>query len=242
MGSRLLRYVRRHHVGLLALFVAMGGTAYAVEANSIRSRHIVNGQVRSPDVGDGQITSRHVRNDDLTNGGLQSEDVANGALQGVDLMDGSITGADIGYDSVSGFDINESTLSTVPSAELGGIARSGASGTCDPESETYVDCSSLSLTLPRSGRVLAIGEVEGSNEINSTDYLGDCRLTIDGQTFGSFASFDEAGGQESASMVGVTNVLGPGSHTVKIQCRQYEFAGAITYDDAQLFGVIVSAK
>lgn len=47
------RYVRRHHVGLLALLVAMSGTAYAavqLPKNSIKSRHIANGQVRGPDV------------------------------------------------------------------------------------------------------------------------------------------------------------------------------------------------
>jgi hypothetical protein len=46
-------YVRRHHVGLLALFIALGGTAYAVQnapKDSVVSRSIKNGQVKPQDV------------------------------------------------------------------------------------------------------------------------------------------------------------------------------------------------
>jgi len=45
-------YVRRHHIGLLALFVALGGTAYAVQVapkNSVVSKSIRDGQVRPRD-------------------------------------------------------------------------------------------------------------------------------------------------------------------------------------------------
>jgi hypothetical protein len=50
--------VRRHHIGLLALFVALSGTAYAtatigsseIENNAIKSRHIEHGQVKGKDV------------------------------------------------------------------------------------------------------------------------------------------------------------------------------------------------
>ena len=46
-------YVRRHHVGLLALFVALGGTAYAVQIaskDSVVSKSIKDGQVKPRDV------------------------------------------------------------------------------------------------------------------------------------------------------------------------------------------------
>lgn len=45
-------YLRRHHIGLLALFVALGGTAYAVQRapkDSVVSRSIKDGQVRPQD-------------------------------------------------------------------------------------------------------------------------------------------------------------------------------------------------
>lgn len=46
-------YVRRHHVGLLALFIALGGTAYAVQTapkDSVVSKSIKNAQVKPQDV------------------------------------------------------------------------------------------------------------------------------------------------------------------------------------------------
>ena len=36
---------------MIALLVALSGTALALQNNTVRSRHIVNGQVRTPDLG-----------------------------------------------------------------------------------------------------------------------------------------------------------------------------------------------
>ena len=51
MVSRVGAYFKRHHLALLCLFlVVAGGTAYALERNSVKSKHIVNGQVKAPDL------------------------------------------------------------------------------------------------------------------------------------------------------------------------------------------------
>ena len=44
-------------VSLIALFVALGGTAWALELNSVRSKHIVNEQVRAVDLGPNSVTA-----------------------------------------------------------------------------------------------------------------------------------------------------------------------------------------
>jgi hypothetical protein len=46
------RYIRRHHVALLALFVALGGTALALGRNEVKSKHIAPGQVKRSDTSD----------------------------------------------------------------------------------------------------------------------------------------------------------------------------------------------
>jgi len=52
-------HLRRNLVGYVALFLALGvGTAWAVERNSIRSRHIVNGQVKAKDTESTQVQAR----------------------------------------------------------------------------------------------------------------------------------------------------------------------------------------
>jgi hypothetical protein len=50
-----LAYLRRHHLGLLALMVALGGTAYA--ANSVNSSDVKNETIRSADIKDNAITA-----------------------------------------------------------------------------------------------------------------------------------------------------------------------------------------
>jgi hypothetical protein len=55
MTSSFLRYVRRHHVALLALFLALGGTSYAavsalVPKNSVGSAQVINGSLQKLDL------------------------------------------------------------------------------------------------------------------------------------------------------------------------------------------------
>lgn len=59
MIRSVLGYLRRHHIGLLALALALGGTAYA--ANSIRSRDVVDGSLKSKDFKNGTIRGRDVQ-------------------------------------------------------------------------------------------------------------------------------------------------------------------------------------
>lgn len=66
------RYAARHHLALVALFVALGGTGYAVvERNSVTSKSIRTGAVRSAEVRDDALTGRDIREptlDDVTAG------------------------------------------------------------------------------------------------------------------------------------------------------------------------------
>jgi hypothetical protein len=56
----VLAYVRRHHIGLIALFVALGGTSYAatrLPSNSVGSGQIRAGAVSAAKIRDGAITA-----------------------------------------------------------------------------------------------------------------------------------------------------------------------------------------
>ena len=85
LTTRIRDYVRQNLIGIIALYVALGGTAWALQANSVKSKHIVNGQVRTQDLDGAAVTGPKV---------------ANGAL----------TGADIAADSLGGEDIDEGNL------------------------------------------------------------------------------------------------------------------------------------
>jgi hypothetical protein len=58
VASRLLDYLGRHHVALLALFVALGGTSYAVTslpANSVGTKQLQKNAVKSTKVKNGSL-------------------------------------------------------------------------------------------------------------------------------------------------------------------------------------------
>jgi hypothetical protein len=60
----LSTYLRRHHIGLLALFIALGGTSYAavsLSANSVGARELKNQAVGSSELKNGSIMKRDLR-------------------------------------------------------------------------------------------------------------------------------------------------------------------------------------
>jgi hypothetical protein len=87
--TSLRLYLRRHHVGLLAiLLILSGGVSYAAGAlpkNSVTSLQIKNNAVKGKD---------------LRNSSVTGKDVKDGMLTGADLGDGTVTGADLARGSV----------------------------------------------------------------------------------------------------------------------------------------------
>jgi hypothetical protein len=61
MSSRIRSHITGNVVGYVALFLALGGSAYAVATapkNSVVSRSIKNGQVKKSDLGNGAVTTK----------------------------------------------------------------------------------------------------------------------------------------------------------------------------------------
>lgn len=82
-------------LALVALFIALGGAAYAVKKNSVGSPQIKNDSVKGTDIKDGGI-------------------------KGKDIKDGSLKGKDIDDDKIEGAQIDEATLEGVDAETLGG--------------------------------------------------------------------------------------------------------------------------
>ncbi len=88
-----IRYLRQHHLGLVAIFIALSGSAYA-------SGLIGSAQIRS-----GAIQSRHIAANQV-----RGSHVAEGSLSGADVGSASVPGADIVANSVTGEQVNEVSL------------------------------------------------------------------------------------------------------------------------------------
>jgi hypothetical protein len=120
-------------VAIIALLVSMSGTAVAVTAlapNSVKSKHIVNGQVKVKDLGSDSVRGAKVLDGSLTgadvaDGSLAGADVTDGTLAGADVQDGSLTGADVQDDSLTGADVNESTLQGLMASRVRMVATQG---------------------------------------------------------------------------------------------------------------------
>jgi len=63
--AKLSYILRQQTLGAIALFVALGGTSFAVATGSIDSREIKNNTVRSKDIRNSDIRSKDVRNGSL---------------------------------------------------------------------------------------------------------------------------------------------------------------------------------
>ena len=72
-------------VSLVALFVALGGTSYAVATGSIDSRELKNNTVGSKD-----LRNDSVRGKDIRNGTVRSRDVGNSSLRAEDFAPGQL--------------------------------------------------------------------------------------------------------------------------------------------------------
>src|SRR3954471_15963160 len=79
MIKRIGRYARQHHIALIALFVAMGGTSYAAATGSIDGREIKNNSVSSTDLRNNGIRSRDVRNGALVKDDFKAGELPSGA-------------------------------------------------------------------------------------------------------------------------------------------------------------------
>lgn len=88
----------------LALFLAMGGTAYAAAT-----------------IGSAEILDNSIQSADIKNGAVTSVDAKNGSLQGVDVKDGSLTAADLGVGSVGTSELADGSVNGTKIAD-GSIA------------------------------------------------------------------------------------------------------------------------
>lgn len=99
--NQLTRYIRRHHIALLALFVALGGTSYAavnLPNGSVGTDQLQQGAVTTLKVAPKAITSKRLADGSVVrkkidNGAVSSKKVANGSLLAEDFAPGALNAA-----------------------------------------------------------------------------------------------------------------------------------------------------
>jgi hypothetical protein len=92
-------------VSLIALFVALGGGAYAVnlDKNDVKSNNIKDGQVKGVDLKNGGIKGQ-----DVQGGAIGSSHLSANSVDGEAVVDGSLTNDDV--------DVGSFSFSSIPTA------------------------------------------------------------------------------------------------------------------------------
>ena len=197
----MISHLRRNAIAYLALFVALGGTAFAatkigskqIKTNAVKARHIADNAVRAGEIADGAI----------------------GASE---IADGSVGSGKVADNSLTGTDIDEATL--VPGSASAAAQQSVSVPLVNGDT-TLVE---TQITIPRTSRLLASASVF-LNGNGGGDDQPRCNLFYTGTSGGSQGLSgtyratipDTTGDEITMSLVGGAAV-GPGTYDVDLRC------------------------
>jgi len=190
---------------------------------------------------------------------VDSGDIRNGQVKTKDLRNNSVSSAKVKPDTLNGGDINESSLSTVPSANNANNADSANqadqatnAGTVDGDdaddlrtssafnsnasvialTSTLTTYATANITIEDAQRIIATGSVELTGA--ESDERAQCLITIDGSSsLGYETTFDDIG-TSNETTVAVTHAVtrNPGTYNAALRCD--ELTGSVVKDDAAI--------
>ena len=149
-SRRVGDHLRRNVYGLLAVFIALSGTAVALPGrNTVDSADIKKNGVKS-----GDIKDRAVKSSDIGEGDVKTENIGGNA----------VTSAKVGANELSGADIDEASLSGVLRCPAG-MSRVadlcyGGQRPAAPGANAQLDCMDEGLRLPDNSEALLISLTE----------------------------------------------------------------------------------
>lgn len=222
--ARVGKFVRRHGFGLTAIFIALGGTAYA------------GGLIGSEDIRDDSVRSVDVRDDTRRGGGLRAQDLSPGSAGASELSDAAFAPADISRASASSpFDVAANAIQTgevsngtlspsdINKPAFAFDAVDDYDDHCDtPADNSFVVCAGVTFTLDHAMKVLATLGGGAANFSNDDHAFGECQVRLDGADKLEAISVESGAAATSLGIPTITDVmsLNAGSHTVELACRE----------------------
>lgn len=137
-------------ISMIALFVALGGTSYALAKNSIGAR-----EIKKNGVGASEIKKNAVRAAEINRNAVTASELRSNAVAGGDVADGTIGNADLGDNSVAAGELADNS---VGGSEIG----DGQVGTTEVTNGSLLaaDFATNELTPQAYARVQADGSLE----------------------------------------------------------------------------------
>jgi hypothetical protein len=161
-------------IACVAMFIALGGPSHAADVlgltkNSVKSKHIDNGQVKSADIAKGGVKST-----DLANGEVGLADISDAAEASLaappapaEIPDNAVNSAKVADDTLTGSDVLNNTLTE---SDIGSSAVGGAE--LAPDSVETDEVMNGSLDGVDIGRASGVESIDFANiAAGSCDYV-----------------------------------------------------------------------
>jgi hypothetical protein len=233
-------------VALLALFVALGGTSYAV--SRIDGAQLKNATVSGKKLRKNTLGHREIRESALTRVPVAKR--ADNATHAATAVRSDTSGlADRARSADAALSLSDGAVAGLT------IARSGADpdNTCHPLNtvdKPFLECASVTIGLPRAGRVLLVGTGGVGVPVANVPFIAGCQLQVDGVAIaGSLThagmDMDTTPGMHFAATpfgiatTAVSDVVGAGAHTFAFACQQSD--PDVVVVDAKISAVMVGA-
>jgi hypothetical protein len=218
-------------IALLALFVALGGSAMAafiVSSNSQIGPNTIYGANKPSGA-----------NDNVVDGSIAAVDIKPSSIGSGRIADGTLTGADLVNNTLTGTQIDESSLAPVPNAQhLGGLPASGVGRIAMASDENFsggfpfAPLTTATITAPAQGFVRLDGTLLAFDG-RAASFCVDCEvgLRVRDVTAGTISpqSILVAGTstRSTAIMMPVSWVfpVTPGVHSYALDAGQVAFQG-----------------
>jgi hypothetical protein len=215
VSGSIVRHVRGNAVAYVALFLALSGTAWALASNSVKSRHIKNGQVKSADVrdngikasdiGDGQVGSAEVRDDDLTGGDVDEASLDGSAIPNLPPDGRVLSSGRVQVDDPGGGGFTQATLVVADDFTING--RCENTGGANISGSITIDSGGSYAVYSTEDTIVGIDLASTSGQNNLLNVSN-----VDAQRAGTFwAMTDGVGGAIQGTMHATT----PGPNTCR---------------------------
>jgi hypothetical protein len=184
MSARIAAFIRKNVMGLIAIFIALGGTAYAnnewtganIVDGSLTTFDYKNDDIRSVDLLDGTVKGADLATDaipsdegcafpgicfgstKIADRAVGASEISPGAVGTSEAAPNSLTGFDVKNNSLTGSDIDESTLSlsAPPGPDSFTVAKNDTGEICNGF------CTEGSLKNIPPGTYLLLGKIDST--------------------------------------------------------------------------------
>jgi hypothetical protein len=195
-------------ISVVALFIALGGGAYALSRDSVKSRHIAKGAVKGSDLRAEAVKAKHVRDAAIGTG---------------ELADGAVTGDDLTGNSVGARHVVQSSLDELETA----AATASLSGQPDLAAG-FADTIATAITLEEPKTVVALATIEAEATGAGPHRVGCLMRIADEQSADAFVETIPvtATADEATISVSFASSLPAGTHQIALRCQLLAGAGA----------------